>query len=118
MTTATTATAETLAALCDALRGHAVAGVRIYEAVAEVKQGSDGEPIVRLRLVVADPTRGRDTWPVETVRTLEQHARQEAWKLGMAEWVYVTLIGQSEAGEEDEDPAAQDGHTLKVIGIL
>jgi hypothetical protein len=108
MATATTATAEKLAALCDALRGHSVADVRIYEAFAEVKPGSDGEPIVRLRLIVADPARGRDTWPVETVRRIEQRARDEAWKLGLAEWVYVTLIARSEAAEDDEDPAADE----------
>jgi hypothetical protein len=108
MATATTTTAEKLAALCDALRGQVIAGVRVHEATAEIKPGSDGEPIVRLRLVAADPARGRDTWPVETVRSIEQRARHEAWKLGVAEWVYVTLIGQSEAGEDDEDPAADE----------
>jgi hypothetical protein len=106
MTTATTATAEKLTALCDALRSQVVAGVRIYGASAEVKQGSDGEPIVRLRLIVADPAAGQDTWQVETVRRIEQRARDEAWKLGLAEWVYVTLIGQSEAREDDEGPGA------------
>jgi hypothetical protein len=108
MATATTATAEKLAALCEALRGQVIAGVRVHEVTAEVKPGSDGEPIVRLRLIVTDPARGRDTWPVETVRSIEQRARDEAWKRGLAEWVYVTLIGQNEAAENDEDPAADD----------
>jgi hypothetical protein len=106
--TMATTSAETLAALCAALRGQVVAGVRIHEARAEVKPGSDDEPIVRLTLLVDDPKRGRDTWAVETVRAIEGRARREAWSLGMSEWVYVTLIGLGEAAEEDEDPAADE----------
>src|SRR5215475_4669739 len=114
MTTATTATAEKLAALCDALRNRTIAGVHINDATAEVKPGSDGEPIVRLLLGVSDPSYGRDTWPVDTVRRIERRARDEAWKLGLSEWVYLTLIAESEAAENDEDPAADEALSRRL----
>jgi hypothetical protein len=97
--TTTSATADTLAALSDALRGQVIEGVRVHEASAEITLGADNESIVRLRLVVDDPAPDRGTWPVSAVRAIQRRAWEEAWRLGIPEWAYVVLVPRSEAAD-------------------
>jgi hypothetical protein len=98
MTGATTTSAAELAALCDALRGQLVAGIRVHDARAELIPGATGETIVRLTLLLDDPAAGEDTWPHGALRDLETRAWDEAVTLGIPEWVYVKYAPLSEPG--------------------
>lgn len=96
VTAATTTTPTKLAALCVALRGQVVAGVRIHDARAELVPGATGETIVRLTLLLDDPA--ADTWPLDALRDMETRAWDEAVKLAIPEWVYVKHAPLSDAG--------------------
>ena len=98
VTAATTTTPAKLAALCDALRGQTVAGVRIHDVRAELVPGATGETIVRLTLLLDDPAAGEDTWPLDALREMETRAWDEAARLGIPEWVYVKHTPLSDAG--------------------
>jgi len=98
VTAATTTTPAKLAALCDALRGQIVAGVRIHDVRAELVPGATGETIVRLTLLLDDPAVDADTWPLDTLREMETRAWDEAARLGIPEWVYVKHTPLSDAG--------------------
>lgn len=98
MTAATTTTPAKLAALCEALRGQAVADIRIHDARAELVPGATGETIVRLTLLLDDPAAGEDTWSLEALREMETRAWDEAARLGIPEWVYVKHAPLSDAG--------------------
>lgn len=98
MTAATTTTPAKLAALCDALRGQVVDDIRIHDARAELVPGATGETIVRLTLLLDDPTTGEDTWPLDALRAMETRAWDEAAALAIPEWVYVKHTPLSEAG--------------------
>jgi len=97
MVTATTTTTEELAALCEALRGQVIAGVRIHDARAEVTPGATDELVVRLTLLLDDPENGHDTWPLDAMRAMESSAWDEASRLGIPEWVYVKHVPLSDA---------------------
>jgi hypothetical protein len=98
VTAATTTTPAKLAALCDALRGQVVAGIRIHDARAELVPGATGETIVRLTLLLDDPPAAAETWPLDALRNMETHAWDEAAQLGIPEWVYVKHAPLSDAG--------------------
>jgi hypothetical protein len=98
MTGATTTSAAELAALCDALRGQLVAGIRVHDARAEMVPGATGETIVRLTLLLDDPAAGQDTWPHGALRELETRAWDEAATLRIPEWVFVMHAPLSDAG--------------------
>ena len=95
MTTATATTPAKLAALCDALQGQVVDGVRIHDARAEIVPGATGDPIVRLTLLLDDPT--PETWPLDAIEAMETRASDEAARLGITEWVYVKHAPLSDA---------------------
>jgi hypothetical protein len=97
MTAATTATPAKLAALCDALRGQVIAGIRVHDARAELVPGATGETIVRLTLLLDDPAAGEDTWPLDALRDMETLAWDEAGRLDIPEWVYVKHSALSNA---------------------
>jgi hypothetical protein len=97
VTAATTTTPARLAALCDALRGQAVADIRIHDARAELVPGATGETIVRLTLLLDDPAAGEDTWPLDALRKMETRAWDEAARLDIPEWVYVKHTPLSDA---------------------
>lgn len=99
MTATTATTPATLAALCAALRGEVVAGIRIHEARAELVPGATGETIVRLTLVLDDPGPDRRTWDLGALRDMETLAWDEAAALSIPEWVYVKHASVSRAGE-------------------
>jgi hypothetical protein len=88
---------ETLDGLADAIRGRVVEGVRIHDAQAFTDVDTDGEPVVRLRVLVGNPRAGERTWPVETHRAINRLARQEAARLGVTDWVYVSRVALREA---------------------
>ena len=98
MTAATSTTPTKLAALCDALRGQVLDGVRIHDARAELVPGATGETIVRLTLLLDDPAAGEDTWPLDVLRAMESRAWDEAAALAIPEWVYVKHTPLSDAG--------------------
>lgn len=97
VTAATTTTAAKLAALCDALRGQVVTGVRIHDARAELVPGATGETIVRLTLLLDDPAPGNDTWPLDALRDMETRAWDGAAALAIPEWIYVKHAPLSDA---------------------
>lgn len=98
MTAATTTTPAKLAALCDALRGEVVAGIRIHDARAELVPGATGETIVRLTLLLDNPAPGHDTWPLDALRDIETRAWDDAATLAIPEWVYVKHAPLSDPG--------------------
>jgi hypothetical protein len=88
MTASASTTPTTLTALCDALRGRVVDGISVHDAGAEIVPGATGESIVRLTLVLDDPTAGLDTWPHKAIHAIDKFAWDEAGRLGIAE-VYM-----------------------------
>jgi hypothetical protein len=96
--TATTTAPADLDALCAALRGEVVSGVRIHDARAELVPGATGETIVRLTLVLDDPAPGRRTWSLGALRDMETRAWDEAAALAITEWVYVKHAPLSRSG--------------------
>jgi hypothetical protein len=98
VTAATTTRPAKLAALCDALHGQVVAGIRIHDARAELVPGATGETIVRLTLLLDDPPAGAETWPLDALRDTGTRAWDEAARLAIPEWVYVKHAPLSDAG--------------------
>lgn len=99
VTAATTTTPAKLAALCDALRGQVIDGIRIHDARAELVPGATGETIVRLTLLLDDPVPGHDTWPLDALRDMETRAWDKAAALAIPEWVYVKHASLRNAAE-------------------
>jgi hypothetical protein len=96
--------AEMLTALADALRGRTVDGVHIYDALVERDLGIDNEPIVRVTLLLDNPRPGLPTWPVGTIRSLDDLSRRVAWDLGIVDWLPIVHVSARDA-EDSGFPA-------------
>lgn len=70
----------------------------VQRAVAALDERRDGEPVVRLTLLVLDPA--GDTWDVERVRDLRHALGQRASELELPA-VSLTLVPVSEAETVD-----------------
>jgi len=92
------ATPEMLEQLVDAMRGRVVDGIRIHDARASTDIDGDGEPMVRLVVLVDDPQPDEWTWPVEKIYAIDTLALREAWhRIGIPDSVYTTYVALSEA---------------------
>lgn len=103
------ALAAELDAVLQRLVNHGPFGsVRVVEASGDLSTDQDGDPVVRLRLVLADPPvtpgEGRATWPLDDVDALQQAAEQLIAEADAdLAYVVIELYPETpEAGEEDE----------------
>ena len=102
------ATPEMLADLVEALRGQVINGVRIHDARAATDITYEGEPVVRVRVLLDDPRPTEDIWPVKTTTAIGLLALREGWRVGIPDWVFASYTRLSNA-EREGFPAAAPG---------
>jgi hypothetical protein len=69
-------------------------GIAVREATAALDERQDGEPVIRLTLLVTDPP--GDTWDVDAVRQLRWALGRRAAELDLPA-VSLTLVPESES---------------------
>jgi hypothetical protein len=94
-----------LATLADTLTGHVVEGFRVYDAHVEDdwRPQADDE-VVRVRLLMEDPSPGEPTWPLAQLEALDRTVRERARQIGIPEEVYVRHVALRSA-HQTEIPA-------------
>jgi hypothetical protein len=80
------------------LREHAgdFAPLRIKRVDASLDTGEDGEPFVRLTVVLKDPEDPDQGWPFDSTSRLRRAVRDEAAALEHGMWAYVHLQAESD----------------------
>lgn len=58
-----------------------------------------------MEVVLADPPEGGETWPLDDVLSLRRAVLTRSGELGIEAPVYVELSPQTEAPQEDDEPA-------------
>lgn len=76
-------------------------GIEVLRAEGRLDERLDGEPVVRLTLVLADPAAGHDTWDLDAVNELRNALNREALGREMPP-VSMTLVAVSEESEVGE----------------
>ncbi len=87
----------------DLLDKHTVAGVTIHQVSAEIGWDSDGEEVLRLNVVLADPIPPAETWPLGIMYELSFAANRSAGRHGVPQFVYVEPIALGDMDEEDQE---------------
>ncbi|MBA2578752.1 MAG: hypothetical protein H0V05_19285 [Euzebyaceae bacterium] len=84
------------------LKGNAETGdVRVVDVVGAWDEDSQGEPIVRFLVTLADPR--AETWPVEEVLEFHRRLNEKARELDLATAWHVGLQAQTQEEFEPSD---------------
>jgi hypothetical protein len=90
-----------------ALVGREVGDTRILGVHAREEEDSDGRPAVFVDLLLTNPPRGRETWPVDDIWTLREIVREAISGLAVEDPWFIRFAPE-EAGElEPEDTKEQ-----------
>ena len=72
--------------------------VRVHKVRVLLDETQDGDPVVRVLLLLSDPP--ADTWPVPAIRELRSDIARKATELGLPP-VSLTLVAEREREEQD-----------------